>query len=162
MPLLALFVLLPVIEIALFILAGAEFGFWPTLGLVGLTTLTGVLVLRRQGSVTLRHLQEAQRGLSDPTTPMAHGALLYLAGLLLILPGFLTDAFGLLLLLPPVRRLILTRLSAGIRVHTSTGFRSRETHEDVIDGEATEIFPEARPLPRSHPSGWTNPPEDSR
>lgn len=166
LPALLLLVLLPVIEITLFILAGAELGFWATFGLVLLTTAIGMIVLRRQGQITMGILQQTRSRLSNPAAPLAHGALIYVAGILLILPGFLTDAVGLLLLIPPLRSLIMatlvSRLSARATVFTAQGFPNAgypSARDDIIDGDATEVFPEAPSLPRDRPSGWTNPPQ---
>lgn len=154
------------IEITLFILAGAELGFWATFGLVLLTTAIGMFVLRRQGKITMGILQQTRSQLSSPAAPLAHGALIYVAGILLILPGFFTDAIGLLLLIPPLRSLImatlLSRLSSRATVFTTQGFgtpRPPSARDDIIDGDATEVFPETRTLPRDRPSGWTNPPQ---
>lgn len=161
MPILLLFLLLPLVEIALFVLVGDWLGLWPTLGLVVAAVLAGGLLIRRQGLAAVREIQRAQGGAVMPGAPVAHGALIVLAGLLLILPGFFSDAMGLLLLVPAVRRLLIDRFSARIVVAGAAARQQRQwpgAHEDVIDAEAVEIDPDARPLPGARPSGWTRPP----
>lgn len=160
---LALFVLLPLIEIALFVLVGGWLGLWPTLGLVVLAAVVGMALVRNQGFAALRDLQRSAQGMGDPARPLAHGALIVLAGFLLLLPGFFTDLLALPLLVPALRSLILRQLAARMVVVSATARTTRRwpgPGADIIDGEATEIPPEASPLPRNHrPSGWTNPPE---
>ena len=99
-----IFVGLPIVEIALFILVGGAIGVLPTLMLVVLAAVVGIGIVRMQGLTALARLQETVDRGGDPVGPIADGALKAIAGLLLMVPGFLTDALGLLLLLPPVRR----------------------------------------------------------
>jgi UPF0716 protein FxsA len=118
--LLALFAL-PLLEIAVFVLVGRWIGVWPTLGLVLLTGIAGAVVLRLQGFLVLRQAREAARRDEVPVAEALDGLCVLLAGVLLILPGFVTDAFGILLLLPPVRTL-LGRVVARNLVATATIF----------------------------------------
>lgn len=163
-------ILWPVVEIVLFVLAGDLIGLWPTLGLVLATTALGVMVLRTQGLANMAAMAQARTSLQNPAEPMASGALRMFAGVLLVLPGFLSDALGLLLLLPPVRKFLLARMGAKISV-MGAGMppgmgmggaawppRPSRGYDDVIDGEATEITPQTRSLPGQGgprpPSGW--------
>ncbi|MGG6498523.1 UNVERIFIED_CONTAM: FxsA family protein, partial [Bacteroidetes bacterium 56_B9] len=66
--------------------------------------------------MAMRDVQRAMAEFRDPTAPLAHGALVMMAGMLLILPGFLTDALGLLLLVAPVRTLVLRGMGRQVRV----------------------------------------------
>ncbi|WP_294924714.1 FxsA family protein [uncultured Paracoccus sp.] len=130
-----IFLLLPIIEIALFVVVGGEIGVWAVLGLVVLAAFAGVALIRWQGMQAALDLQQSLDQLRDPARPMAHRTLLALAGILLIVPGFFTDALALLLLLPPVRNLILRRVAARARgVRVSYGF-PHERDAGVIDGE---------------------------
>lgn len=151
MPILLAFLLIPMIEIALFIVVGGWLSLWPTLGLVVLGGVAGLLLVRRQGLATMADLQMSVQGRGDPARPLAHGAFILLTGLLLMLPGFFTDFLGLLLLIPPVRALLLRRLAARVVVSTRTqgagfgagpGARWPDASRDVIDGEATEVDPD--------------------
>lgn len=107
---------LPLVEIGLFVTLGAKLGLWLTLGWVVLTGVLGVFLLKSMalaGGETLR--RGFQEGLQDPLSPLAHRALVGVAAMLLILPGFFTDALGLVLLLPPVRALIIKGLAGRMR-----------------------------------------------
>lgn len=122
MPFLLLFVVLPLIEIALFIVIGGRLGLWPTLALVVLGGLTGVMILRANKA---RAAQVMEHGLGriTPGTFLAQGAFQVVAGILLIMPGFFTDTLGLVLLVPPVQRAILRFLRARVKL--------REAHVHV-------------------------------
>lgn len=107
---------LPLVEIGLFVTLGAALGLWLTLAWVVLTGLAGVLLLKSLALSGQRGLREGlQEGLDDPLSPLAHKALMGVAAVLLILPGFFTDALGLILLLPPVRALIIRGLASRMR-----------------------------------------------
>ena len=105
----------------------------------------GWVEVRRQGARAMLDVQQAMQDFRDPGRPMAHGALVMIAGVLLILPGFFSDAVGLLLLLPPVQTLLARRLLKG----AVTLRAGQPPDEDVIEGEFTED------PPRDGPSGWT-------
>jgi len=148
MPVLLILLLLPLIEIALFIAVGGWLGLWQTLALVVLGALAGVLILRGQQERALRMMQGGVRGIS-PGTFMAQGAFRMLAGMLLILPGFFSDSVALILLLPPVQRAILRALSANITVTTAHARRNG----DIIDGEYEVYEPRAETPPISRIEG---------
>lgn len=129
MPALLAFIALPLIEIALFILIGARIGVGTTLGLIVLSALAGVMILRGQQARLQGMMQGGLR--VAPGRLLADGAFRMTAGLLLVLPGFLTDALGLILLVPAVQRLIVARIGARARVATA----SFHQQGDIIDGE---------------------------
>lgn len=116
MRLLLPFVILPIIEIALFVVIGGKIGVFATLALVVLSALIGIAAMRNQGSVAVQDMQRAVQEFRDPARPMAQGALTMIGGTLMVLPGFLTSAIGLILLLPPVQKLIARKMSARVRV----------------------------------------------
>jgi len=161
-----LFVLWPITGIALFILIGGEIGVGATILWVLLSAVLGVWVMRRQGAAAMADLQRAAAEFRDPGQPIAHGALIMLGGGLLLLPGFLTDALGILLLIPPVRGLLLRTLGRRVRV-ASSGFgtgrhgtpRGRATVIDaeyvVVDEDPDEPPPPLPPHGPRRPSGWT-------
>lgn len=164
---LILFVLWPITEIALFVQIGGEIGVGATILWVLLSAVLGVWVMRRQGAAAMTDLQRAVEEFRDPGRPMAHGALIMLGGGLLVLPGFLTDALGILLLIPPVRALLLRRLGRQVRV-SSAGFgtgRHGTPHgrATVIDAEYAVVEDDdpVEPPPvlpsrgPRRPSGWT-------
>jgi len=98
-----IFVAIPIIEIGLFIEIGGSIGLWPTLAIVVITAFIGTSLIRVQGRATLEALQNSINRGSNPVFFMAHGALILVAGVLLLTPGFFTDATGLILMIPPVR-----------------------------------------------------------
>jgi UPF0716 protein FxsA len=158
----ALLVAVPILEIALFIQVGGAIGLWPTLSIVVATALVGTILLRGQGLATLANLQSSIREQRNPVTPIAHGAIILVAGVLLLTPGFFTDAMGLLFLLPPVRKFIIKgvseRLKTRAQVYTSTMHSREHPRQEpdgvVIDGEFT-IDETAEP----GNSGWTKRPD---
>ena len=125
--------LLPLIEIALFVVVGQAIGLIPTLLGVVLTGLIGALVLRWQGTAALREMQaRLQRG-EMPARAMGDTMLIGLGGLLLLLPGYFTDVVGLLLLLPWTRELIYRLLARNLKVvEVSTSYR-RPGDPELID-----------------------------
>lgn len=148
----------PILEIGLFIQVGGWLGLWPTLGFVVLTAVAGTLILRVQGARAMMDLREAMNTLGDPTGPLAHGAMILVSGVLLLTPGFFTDALGFALLIPRFRSLLLTRLRARVRFAAMErgapppGGR-RRPDDRVIDGEFEEVDRDAKPM--RGPSGWT-------
>ncbi len=127
---------LPLIEIGVFIWVGGEIGVWPTLALVVAGVLVGSLLLKRQTLSTLRAAQTEARAGRVPEREIVHGAMIALAGILLILPGFVTDLFGLLLFLPPVRDFVWQRMRSRIVVVGPRGRRDapyRQPGPEVID-----------------------------
>ncbi|MDB5362415.1 MAG: FxsA family protein [Rhodospirillales bacterium] len=96
---------LPLIEIAGFVLIGPYLGVAGTLAEIVLTGMLGMAIVRRQGFETLVRLRAAANAGETPLPVAVDGGIQVLAGLLLMVPGFFTDAIGLLLLIPPVRAL---------------------------------------------------------
>lgn len=99
-----LFILLPIVELWLLIEIGGEIGVLPTVGLLLLAGVVGVQVLRYQGFSTLKRARQRLDQGELPGQELVEGLLLGLGGILLIMPGFLTDGVGLCLILPPSRR----------------------------------------------------------
>lgn len=100
----ALFVGVPLAEIAVFISVGGLIGLWPTIAIVVITAIIGTALLRRQGAATMMKAQEAMRAGQPPIGPALDGVALLVAGALLLTPGMITDSIGFLLFVPPVRR----------------------------------------------------------
>ncbi len=151
---------LPLIEIALFVTVGGWLTLWPTLAIVLCTGFMGVLILRLQGLRAMSDMQSAVQNMQSPVLPLAHGGLIMVAGVLLILPGFLTDTLGALLLIPLVRSWAIKGFKSRFRVFAvqpktadwREGPQSRYGDE-VIDAEFSEVTPD-RPALRGN-SRWT-------
>ncbi|MEL0438327.1 FxsA family protein [Phycobacter sp. K97] len=167
------FLMVPLIEIALFIQVGGLIGLWPTLAIVVLTAILGTSLVRSQGRLAMGQLRSSFQTLSDPAEPLAHGAMILFAGALLLTPGFFTDAIGFALLMPPVRLAVFRYLSSRITVsqfemgsmhgqgHPQDPRYSRRPDQmrgqgDVIDGDFEDVTPRG---PADHPSGWVKGPE---
>jgi UPF0716 protein FxsA len=168
--LLALFIVVPIVEITIFIQVGGWIGLWPTIGLVILTALAGSALVRAQGLGTLRRLQASLAEGRDPMGPIAHGALILVAGVLLLTPGFFTDAVGIALLLPPVRSAMIRWGAARATVIAAGRVRTAQSHRpppgDVVEADYI-VISEERPAegdesPRRRADGrasnWTRPP----
>ena len=110
-PLVVLFILVPIAELYVIIQLGHAIGVLNTLGLLVLISFAGAWLMKREGLSTLRRAQRQVDAGVVPGRELVDGALILLAGALLLAPGFITDAVGLLLLLPPVRAVV----RAGVR-----------------------------------------------
>ncbi|SEK74554.1 UPF0716 protein FxsA [Roseovarius nanhaiticus] len=165
--LLLAFIIVPMVEIGLFIQVGGWLGLWPTLAIVLLTAILGTWLVRAQGALALSELRGSLSGQSDPTEALANGAMILVAGVLLLTPGFFTDAVGFALLTPPFRKAAFVYLRKRVKVQTFSsatpnGRRGpRPTNgANTIEGEYVELDPDDAPQddpPRSgrRPSGWT-------
>lgn len=167
MPLLALLLLVPVLaEITVFILIGRWIGVAATLLLFVAIGVLGTILLKQQGMRALGEMQAALSRGEPPAEPVAHAALLVLAALLLIFPGFLSDVMALPLLLPPVRRFVIRRLSAQAKRRGGftvwPGGRGAGGRGTVIDADYTEIDPNAADpaMPRIEESRWRREEDD--
>lgn len=146
MPIFIVFLLIPLIEIGLFIKIGGLITLWPTLAIVVITAFLGAFIVKYQGLAALNEVKSSLNRFSDPTQPLAHGAMILFAGALLLTPGFLTDTIGFLLLVPALRAWLLRKLAKKIKV---TNFSSNSQANETIEGEFKEVNP------TSPPSGWT-------
>lgn len=152
--LLLAFIIVPMIEIALFIQIGGLIGVWWTLLIVLATAIAGSYLVRTQGLRELNNLQRSFSEMEDPTEPLANGAMILFAGALLLTPGFFTDVVGLSLLIPGVRRSAYLWIRSRIKIQTaSTHPHPRQPRDRVIDGEFEDVTPDKKPTHR--PSGWT-------
>jgi UPF0716 protein FxsA len=108
MPLLlvALFILVPIAELAVIIQVGQAIGVWWTILLLIADSVLGSLLMRSQGRAAWRRFNEAIRSGRVPASEVADGVLVIFGGALLLTPGFLSDIVGVLFLLPPTRALI--------------------------------------------------------
>lgn len=131
MPVLLALLALPILEIALFVIVGGEIGVLATLAWVLGSGALGVALMRREPQRSAADMRAALAADVSPASPMAHSALRMMGAVLIALPGFLTDAIGLLLLLAPLRKLVLAWALPRVVV------RTRTQHSDIIDGEFT-------------------------
>lgn len=131
---------MPFIEIAGFVIVGSEIGVFATLGLIILSAMLGFFLLRVQGFGLLQRIRAESAAGRVPDREMMHGAMIVVAAIMLIVPGFVTSAIGLLLFVPFIRdivwnrfvrnRLIVTTAST----HYSQAYRPYESKDNnVID-----------------------------
>jgi len=154
-----LFIILPIAEMWLLIEVGGEIGALNTIALVLLTAMIGFALLRQQGLATLARAQQRMAEGQIPAAEMAEGICLAVGGALLLTPGFITDAFGLVCLLPGLRKLLIggvlkrmqqsqysqTLAEQGFRArgqsyqttafYTSSTGNSKMKRSEVIEGE---------------------------
>ncbi len=118
-----LFLLIPLVEMYFLIVVGGIIGALPTVALVVLTAVIGAALARHQGLATLRRLQDALARGETPAIEMLEGVLLLAGALLLLTPGFFTDALGFACLIPPARRALALWGLRHITVITPSGTR---------------------------------------
>jgi len=153
LPLLVLFIVVPLVELYAIIQVGQAIGALPTIGLLLLDSIVGAVLLRSQGRAAWRRFQAALSSGRPPAREVADGALIILGGALLLTPGFVTDIFGLLLLIPPTRAVVRRVLARNAQHRIVVGFAQnapgpggaeREDHRPHdLDGTATEVDPRA-------------------
>src|SRR5262245_48440106 len=149
---------LPFVELALLIKTGQTIGFWPTLGLLVGAAVVGGAIMSRQGLTVARRTQEAVALGRPPVGPVLDGALMLLAGALLISPGFVTDAMALALLVPPNRRRVaratvrrvVERAQLQVRAQKSAsgaeeGGTAGKVDGPVIEGEFVRLGEKSQP-----------------
>jgi UPF0716 protein FxsA len=146
----ALFVVLPLVELVLLLQIGQAIDWPATIGLVLVTGLVGSALARWQGTKALREIQTQLASGQLPGKALFDGALILVAGAVLITPGVITDACGFLLLLPPVRSLLGRGLSS---------WAAKSVNVSVGGGFPGAGFPGASPEggfpgpPQHHPMG---------
>ena len=114
--LVVLFIVVPIVELYVIIQVGGLIGIWPTLALLLADALLGSLLLRHQGRGAWRRFNQAIAERRFPGREVADGLMIAVGATLLLTPGFITDIFGFLLLLPPTRA-IARRLLRGYAAH---------------------------------------------
>jgi UPF0716 protein FxsA len=111
-----LFIIIPIIEITVIIQVGDLLGLWPTVAIVILSAWLGAKYVRQQGLATLQSVQTKMAQGEMPSGEIVTGLMLLVAGVLLVTPGFVTDIFGLSLLIPAVRKSIAAQAQKYINV----------------------------------------------
>ncbi|MEK1892374.1 MAG: FxsA family protein [Rhizobium sp.] len=128
--------LLPLAEIAGFVLVGKAIGLWPTLALVILSFMFGMALLKRQGIGILRRMSAEGRNGTVPGRELLRPAMFVIASLLLIVPGFITDIMALLIFIPAVRDLAWKYVSQRFVVMgPASGFNAsgRTKDSEIVD-----------------------------
>lgn len=130
--------IVPLVEIAFFVVIGNTIGLWPTLAGVLVTAVAGSLILRWQGLQLLNEIRSSMGQGRLPARALADAMMVAIAGVLLLTPGYFSDLIGILLLIPPVRTLIYRFLASRVQVVATTttqsyGFGPRRVEDDTIE-----------------------------
>jgi UPF0716 protein FxsA len=142
LPLVLLFIVVPIAELAVIIQVGQAIGVWWTIGLLVADSILGSILMRAQGRSAWRRFNDATRAGRVPAREVLDGALVIFGGALLLTPGFITDILGLFLLLPPTRavvRTVLARRLAHRMVASMTGPRVRPRQDFDVEGTAVDV-----------------------
>jgi UPF0716 protein FxsA len=151
LPLVLLFIVVPIAELAVIIQVGQAIGLWWTLALLVADSILGSVLMRTQGRAAWRRFNAAVQETRVPAREVLDGALVIFGGVLLLTPGFITDVLGLTLLIPPtralVRRLLARRLERRMVTSMSRPPRRRPGYD--VDGTARDVdVDELTPPPR--------------
>ncbi|MEM9278414.1 MAG: FxsA family protein [Pseudomonadota bacterium] len=148
-PFLLLFI--PILEIAVFILVGGQIGIIPTLGMILLTAILGSILLRVQGFGILSRIQQKTEVGELPGEDLVNGVMIMIAGVLLLTPGFVTDAIGFLLFFPPFRKFLWTSLASKVVIRTQGSFheayreQNSQQQDNVVDLDPSEFSEKPNP-----------------
>tara|TARA_B100001057_G_scaffold408034_1_gene422137 strand:+ start:1313 stop:1732 length:420 start_codon:yes stop_codon:yes gene_type:complete len=129
---LLLIILIPIIEIYLFIEIGGKIGAFNTISLIFITAFIGVLYARYEGFNTLKSGMSQLVKNELPIYEMVSGAALAFAAFLLIIPGFATDVVGLFIIFPPTRKILFRKIK-------NKQSKNKNDEEDMIEGHAEDI-----------------------
>jgi UPF0716 protein FxsA len=148
LPLILLFIVVPIVEIYVIIQVGQAIGALWTIALLVADSILGSMLMRSQGRAAWRRFNDTVAAARVPAREAVDGVLVIFGGALLLTPGFVTDVFGLAFLLPPTRaviRRVLVRRFGG-RLFVARPGRRRDGGRDFdVDGTASEVDPRALP-----------------
>ncbi len=136
-----LLLIVPIVEIATFILIGDKIGLWPTLGMIFLTALVGTFLLRIQGFQLLNRIKQETNSGKIPGRALGDGAMILVAGILLLTPGFITDTIGFSLFIPFVRSAIWTFIASRITFMMPGGTTFQNNHFETTDDRMDDNGP---------------------
>ncbi len=128
----ALFIGVPALEIFVLIKVGGVIGALPTLGIIVLTGMVGAALAKHQGMAALRRVQHALAAGEEIGNSLVEAALVLVAGVLMLTPGFLTDLTGIALLLPPIRALAAAQV---------VKWGARRVQRTVVFGDFADFSP---------------------
>ncbi|MEA2251410.1 MAG: protein FxsA [Solirubrobacteraceae bacterium] len=147
--LVVLFIVVPLVELYVIIQVGQAIGVWWTIVLLLADSVLGGLLMRSQGRAAWRRFNEALAAGRVPAREVFDGVLVIFGGALLLTPGFVTDVFGALFLLPPtravLRRVLVRRFAGRVLGPRGRGGRGGPGGDVDVDGTASELDPRALP-----------------
>lgn len=133
-----LFTLVPVVEIVLLVWIANRTSVLAVLAFVVGTGILGAWLARRQGFQTLRRISADLEAGRAPAQSMLDGLLVFIAAVLLVVPGLLTDLVAILLLFPPSRRVVKSLLGRRMQVRAAAGGQASFAHDEIIDVKVIE------------------------
>lgn len=151
----AAFVLVPIAEIATFITVGGALGLVPTLIAILATAVIGSFLVRQQGLRLLAEIRTEMEANRLPGRQLVQGAMILVAGILLLTPGFVTDSFGFLLLFPPTRAIMYSFIASRITLdtvvkHAQASPSSANGNASGSKAQYTASSPNAQGAPNAH------------
>jgi len=157
-----LFIVIPIIEIAVLIQVGELLGLWPTIAIVISSAWLGAKYVRQQGLATMQSVQTKMAQGQMPSAEIVTGLMLLIAGILLVTPGFVTDIFGLSLLIPSVRQaiaamvqkhIVVNQVAAGASFHQEGFYQGGQGNVYQHEKQDSASHGERKPI--SHHQGET-------
>jgi UPF0716 protein FxsA len=142
LPLVLLFIAVPLAELAVLIQVGEAIGVWWTIALLVADSILGWWLMRHQGRAAWRRFNEAMQAGRVPTREVLDGALVIFGGALLLTPGFITDILGLILLIPPSRAVVRAVLARRIAHRMVTVATPRPRGDYDVEGTAADVDPD--------------------
>jgi UPF0716 protein FxsA len=145
LPLVLLFIAVPIAELFVIIQVGEAIGVWWTIALLIADSILGSWLMRHQGRVAWRRFNETVAAGRVPAREVLDGALVIFGGALLLTPGFITDILGLILLIPPSRalvRVVFARRLAHRLVVSATRVRTGPGQDFDVEGTAVDVDPD--------------------
>ena len=146
--LLIIFIVMPIAELAVIIQVGQEIGVWWTIAILIADSILGSLLMRSQGRIAWRRFNEALQAGRPPAREVFDGVLVIFGGAFLLTPGFITDIFGVIFLLPPTRAIVRAAAGAALlgaddrgRAHAAPGPGAQRR------GPATSTAPRSTSIP---------------
>ncbi|MEX0954740.1 MAG: FxsA family protein [Rhizobiaceae bacterium] len=147
-----LLLVVPLAEIATFVVVGGQIGVLPTIGLVLATAVTGTILLRIQGFGVMARIRATMDAGGMPGRDLVHGFMIMAAGLLLLTPGFITDTIGLLLFVPAIRDFAWSAVRERVVVTASASHQRRSGGDgQTIDLDDDEFKRQTGRPPRDDP-----------
>jgi UPF0716 protein FxsA len=146
LPLVLLFIVVPIAELFVLIQVGNAIGIWLTIALLIADSILGAMLMRSQGRAAWRRFNDTARAGRVPAREVLDGVLVIFGGALLLTPGFLTDILGLVLLIPPTRALVravlVRRFAHRLVVAAARPRRPYDVDGRAVDLDSDRIAPE--------------------
>jgi UPF0716 protein FxsA len=143
--LLLLFILVPIVELYVIIQVGEQIGALPTIAILVADSILGWMLLRTQSRGVWRRFNDTLAAGRPPAREVLDGVLVIFGGALLLTPGFITDVFGVLFLLPPTRTVLVVAVPGGPVPFPPRGPRRAPSRDADVEGTAHEVDPRQLP-----------------